>query len=380
MAVLNPVPNPLMPRLWCYGFALVQCDVRQTPDFNHWGLQRPRRLLTPQSHERWRHLLAGLPDHQGEDSDPVLSPSIAALSSLRRQHPRVPLILLQTPYDLPPPACRLRDLVGKIRFPGLCHQDDALQPLRRLPVAPAAPRVQLEACRRFGFPLLELAQAIAQNAPDCQVHASEDGLLQIQLHLLSPYTAAREQPWLARRQAFDNLLTQQWFKLPFPRLVVARNEARCAHLRGDLLRVFGLRHNPWALTHFKKDAPLPRQTCFIAEDHALRFADVRGLFLIHLDGTPRQWTYRAARTRPTGNPRWEETESVKAVSLVQADSRRLCLVHGARGWSLATQCRFARDLPVVDQQARLTHLAALFKWREKQALHSWTQRARAPTG
>lgn len=363
MALLNPVANPLLGRLWCYRFALVQCDVRRTLAVASWGLPQVSRHLTPHTPPIWRRVLAGLPEYQGQKEGVVLSPCLAALRELRQNHPRLALILLQTPFEPPPPASSLRRCVGIIRYPGLCRPEDPLQPLRRLPAAKAPAGVFLEAYRRYGFPLLDLAEAIQDLAPNCRVHAAENGLLQVQLSLMNPYQAEHERPWRQKRRAFDALLASQWFRLPFPRLVVARNAERCRHFRGDVLRVLGWRHRPIDLEAWRDGLPHPERTCVLAEDRHLLFRDLQNLFIVHLDED--RHAFRTARTLPFGDEQWLETESVNALSLIQIGGRRLCLVRGDRGWSLATQSVFARDLPLVDQQERLTHLRQLFRWRHE---------------
>ncbi len=364
MAFLNPVRYPLAVRLWCYRFALVQCDVRQNPEFERWGLAHPCRVLTTHSHPAWRRLLAALPPFDDEPNRVVLSPSLTALRAIRARRPTQALILLQTPYERLPSASRLKALAAESRFPGLCHAGDARQPLLWLPRIPEGSGARLEAYRRYGFPLQDLARATLQQFPDCSVQPAENGLLQIQLSLLSAYRAEAEQPWRHKRRQFDALLRNEWDARPFPRLVVARNAARCALFRSDVLRVLGARRMPIDLDTWRDHHPMPEKACFFAEDTALRYRNLSGFFLIHLDGDRRRIRYRAARTLPSTGHRWSGDEPAHAVGLIRHREQLICMVATARGWALATQSHFDEALPIIDQSERLRHLSRLFQWRE----------------
>lgn len=363
MACLNPVRYPLATRLWCYRFALVQCDVRQHLDVARWGLTQACRELTTRSHPAWRRCLAALPPFKDNPNQVVLSPSLSALRAIRTRHPKQALVLLQTPYERLPPVSQLKQLVPEPRYPGLCHAGDARQPLRWLPRTPDSNGPRLEAYRRYGFPLHDLAQATIRRFPDCTVQAAENGLLQIQLSLLSGYQSEVEQPWRHKRRQFDALLRKEWETAPFPRLVVARTAARCALFRADVLRVLGARRMPIDLDTWRDQHPIPRNACFFADDAGLRYRNLNGLFLIHLDGDRRRIRYRAARTLATAGHRWTAGEPAQAVGFIRHRERLICLVATARGWALTTQTRID-GLPIIDQSERLRHLSRLFQWGE----------------
>lgn len=364
MAFLNPMQHPLAVRLWCYRFALVQCDVRQHLAIERWGLTHPCRELTNRSDPTWRRLLATLPAFTDEPHQVVLSPSLTALRAIRARRPNQTLILLQTPFERLPPTSRLRELAGEPRFPGLCHAGDAHQPLLWLPQVPPSAGARLEAYRRHGFPLYELAQATLRRFPDCTVQPMENGLLQIQLSLLSAYHADGEQRWRSKRRQFDALLRQEWETPPFPRLVMARDAARCALFRADVLRVLGARRVPLDLDRWHDQDPIPENACFFAEDAALRYRDLGRFFLIHLDGDRRRVRYRAARALPNAGHRWLAGEPAHALGLVRHQEHLICMVATARGWGLAGQTYFDRALPLIDQSERLRHLSRLFRWRQ----------------
>ena len=325
--------HPLHQKLAIYDFAILEWE----------PLSQPQTMPEPLpqwfqsgSSQAWLFLKSRLPDYRPYSPNPVISPSLKALSRLRQVDPVRPLIWLRTPFERPPTVAMIRKLVHRDHpLAAALHERDLVEPLRLLSDRPRAHQILLRTGETI-HPYRALQRLAGHYNPQTQLIIREDGRLLEQTHLSSPY-----QPWsltknqIQRMEAFDHQLGAILAQAPRGAYVCAQDPQDLAWFERDLIRLFGsraiIRHN-----HQPTDNRDPLPCWMLISDTALRFQRLEsGRPIVHLNGTPRLQQYRTQRYGPTGEVRLCEQRTILAAAVTSIKGKRFNLIKTNRGWESA---------------------------------------------
>jgi len=327
--------NPLTQRLLLYRFAAVEIDPIHPVDLRAWDLARLQLAPLHRDRAEWQRLLIGCERFSETELTPVISPSLVALTKLRRRQPTRPLIHCRTAFEPPASTDALRRLARADHPLALIlSPSDAIASLRWISPRASRARTSLLAYDHPGKHPLELIRSHARRtAPSVGLEYREDGRLQVQDHLFEPAGGIPLPSDLSARLALhEHVFTKQLADAHGRRYVFSAEADRLEWFRRDCRRLLSNRVFCWDFP----EGPDPRDplTHFIlTHDSILRFQGLEDeVPELSLDGDPLCDEYRTARRPPRAQPTWLDPHPVDAGARITAGKSELRFVQRGEAW------------------------------------------------